>query len=112
MEDGMKSALELALERTDHVRKAIHEEGLALTDGQRTQLAELEREYSAKIAEKDVMLQTELRKLLMHAPPAEARPVIEQLREQFIDEKRKLLEEKEAKAARIRGANKVEGGTS
>jgi hypothetical protein len=58
------------------------------------------------------MLQTELRKLLMHAPPAEARPVIEQLREQFIDEKRKLLEEKEAKAARIRGANKVEGGTS
>jgi hypothetical protein len=112
MADGMKSALELALERTDHVRKAIREEGLILTDTQREQLAELEREYSAKIAEKDVMLQAELRKLLMHAPPAEAGPVIEQLREQFIDEKRKLMEEKEAKAARIRGANKVEGGTS
>ena len=31
MAEGMKSALELALERTDHVRKAIHEEGLTLT---------------------------------------------------------------------------------
>jgi Spy/CpxP family protein refolding chaperone len=112
MADGMKSALELALERTDHVRKAIREEGLTLTDSQREQLAELEREYSAKIAEKDVMLQTELRKLLMHAPPAEAGPVIEQLRELFIDEKRKLMEEKEAKATRIRGANKVEGSKS
>jgi hypothetical protein len=112
MADGMKSALELALERTDHVRKAIREEGLTLTDRQREQLAELEREYSAKIAEKDVMLQTELRKLLMHYPPAEAGPVLERLREQFIDEKRKLMEEKEVKAARIRETNKVEGGKS
>src|SRR5688572_23539101 len=59
MAEGMKSALELALERTEHVRKTIHEEGLSLTDGQREQLAELEREYGAKIAEKDVMLQAE-----------------------------------------------------
>jgi Spy/CpxP family protein refolding chaperone len=110
MADGMKSALELALERTDHVRKAIREEGLSLTEAQREQLADLEREYSAKIAEKDVMLQAELRKLLMHYPPAEAGPVIEQLREQFIDDKRKLMEEKAEKAARIRQADKAEGG--
>ena len=61
MAEGMKSALELALERTDHVRKAIREEGLALSDAQRERLADLEREYSAKIAEKDVMLQAEMR---------------------------------------------------
>jgi len=102
----MKSALELALERTDHVRKAIHEEGLTLTDGQRMELTELEREYSAKIAEKDVMLQAELRKLL-HFPLAEAVPVIEQLRERFIEEKRKLTVEKEEKAARIRQAQAI-----
>jgi pyrroline-5-carboxylate reductase len=112
MADSMKSALELALERTDHVRKAIHEEGLTLTDEQREQLAELEREYSAKIAEKDVMLQTEMRKLLMQYPPAEVGPVIEQLREKFVDEKRKMVEEKEEKAARIRQANKSTGGPS
>jgi hypothetical protein len=111
MADGMKSALELALERTDHVRKAIHEEGLTLTDGQRMQLADLEREYSAKIAEKDVMLQTEMRKLL-HFPPAEAVPVIEQLRERFIEEKRKLIVEKEEKAKRIREAPQAEEGKS
>jgi Spy/CpxP family protein refolding chaperone len=105
MAEGMKSALELALERTDHVRQAIREEGLALTDEQREQLAEIEREYSAKIAEKDVMLQTEMRKLVMQYPPAEVVPVIEQLRDKFIDEKRKLTEERDEKVARIRQVN-------
>jgi hypothetical protein len=109
MAEGMKSALELALERTDHVRKAIRDEGLSLTDEQRQQLAETEREYSAKIAEKDVMLQAEMRKLLMHYPPSEIGPVLEQLRERFIDEKRKLMEEKEVKTARIRQSGQAEG---
>jgi pyrroline-5-carboxylate reductase len=104
----MKSALELALERTDHVRKAIRDEGLTLSDAQREQLAELEREYSAKIAEKDVMLQTEVRTLLMHYPPAEAASVLEQLRDKFIDEKRKLTEERNEKASRIRQINQAE----
>jgi Spy/CpxP family protein refolding chaperone len=112
MAEGMKSALELALERTDHVRQAIREEGLALTDEQREQLAEIEREYNAKIAEKDVMLQTEMRKLLMHYPPAEAVPVIEQLRNKFIDEKRQLTEERNEKAARIRQVNPAEADKS
>jgi hypothetical protein len=112
MAEGMKSALELALERTDHVRQAIREEGLALTDEQREQLAEIEREYNAKIAEKDVMLQTEMRKLLMHYPPAEAVSVIEQLRNKFIDEKRQLTEERNQKAARIRQGNPAEADKS
>ncbi len=112
MAEGMKSALELALERTDHVRKAIHDEGLTLTDAQREQLAELEREYSAKIAEKDVMLQTEMRKLVLQYPPAEVGSVLAQLHDKFIDEKRKLMEEKEEKAARIRQANKAAGDKS
>jgi Spy/CpxP family protein refolding chaperone len=112
MAEGMKSALELALERTDHVRKAIRDEGLALTDAQREQLAEIEREYNAKIAEKDVMLQTEMRQLLMQYPPAEVVPVIEQLRDKFIDEKRKLTEERNEKAARIRQVNPAEADKS
>jgi dsDNA-specific endonuclease/ATPase MutS2 len=112
MAEGMKSAVELALERTDHVRKAIRDEGLALSDVQREQLAEIEREYNAKIAEKDVMLQTEMRKLLMHYPPAEAVPLIEQLRDKFIDEKRQLTEERNEKAARIRQVNPAEADKS
>jgi hypothetical protein len=112
MAEGMKSALEIALERTDHVRQAIREEGLALTDEQREQLAEIEREYNAKIAEKDVMLQTEMRKLLTQYPPAEVVPVIEQLRGKFIDEKRKLTEERNEKAARIRQVNPAEADKS
>jgi hypothetical protein len=110
MAEGMKSALELALERTEHVRRAIQEEGLALTDAQREQLAELEREYTAKIAEKDVMLQAELRRLYTRYPPAEAHGLAEELRRRFVEDKRKLLEEKQAKAARIRQASKAGEG--
>lgn len=106
MAEGMKSARELALERTDHVRKAIREEGLGLTDAQREQLTELDREYSAKIAEKDVMLQTEMRQVFMRYPPAEAHARAEELHERFLDEKRKLTEEKEEKAAHIRRAGR------
>lgn len=109
MADGMKSALELALERTEHVRKTIHEEGLMLTDSQRDRLAALEREYSAKIAEKDVMLQSEIRKVLMHYPPAEAGALLEQLRQKFVDEKRKLMEEKDTKVTQIRHPGNAEG---
>jgi hypothetical protein len=102
MAEGMKSARELALERTEHVRKAIQEEGLSLTEAQREQLAELEREYNAKIAEKDVMLQTEMRQVFMRYPPAEVQVRAEELRQKFLDEKRRLTEEKEAKVQLIR----------
>jgi hypothetical protein len=108
MAEGMKSALELALERTDHVRKTIQDEGLTLSEAQRDQLAELEREYGAKIAEKDVMQQTEMRKIYTQYPPAEAHALAGELAQRFVDDKRKLMEEKEAKAARIRQAGKAE----
>lgn len=106
MAEGMKSALELALERTDHVRKTMREEGLTLTDAQRDQLTEIDREYNAKIAEKDVMLQTEIRQVFMRYPPAEAYALAAELRQKFLDEKRKLTEEKDAKGAGIRQAGK------
>ena len=106
MAEGMKSALELALERTDHVRKSIQEEGLTLSEAQRAQLAELEREYSAKIAEKEVMLQTEMRQLFVRYPPVEAPVRAEELHQRFLDDKRKLAAEKEEKAAQIRQARK------
>jgi hypothetical protein len=112
MAEGMKSALELALERTDHVRKAIQDEGLTLSEAQRQQLAELEREYGAKIAEKDVMLQAELRKLYTHYPPAEAHALAGELTQRFVDDKRKLMEEKEEKAVRIRQSGKAQGAQS
>jgi hypothetical protein len=109
MAEGMKSALELALERTEHVRKTIQDEGLTLSEAQREQLAELEREYGAKIAEKDVMLQTEMRKIYTQYPPADAQALAAELTQRFVDDKRKLMEEKEAKAARLRQASKAAG---
>ena len=58
------------------------------------------------------MLQAEMRKLIMQYPPAEVGSVIQQLREQFIEDKRKLMVEKEEKAARIRQVIQVEGSQS
>jgi hypothetical protein len=49
---------------------------------------------------------------LMHYPPAEAVPEIEQLRDKFIDEKRQLTEERNEKAARIRQVNPAEADKS
>lgn len=112
MAEGMKSALELALERTEHVRKAIHDEGLTLSETQREQLAALEREYDAKIAEKDVMLQTEMRKLFSQYPPADAHALAGELRQRFFEDKRKLTEERDEKAARIRQSGTSGGGKS
>jgi hypothetical protein len=53
-----------------------------------------------------------MRKLLLSHPPAEVVPVIEQLRARFIDEKRKLTEERNEKAARIRQVNPAAGDKS
>jgi hypothetical protein len=53
-----------------------------------------------------------MRQLLMQYPPAEVVPVIEQLRDKFIDEKRKLTEERNEKVARIRQVNPTEADKS
>ncbi|PON14938.1 hypothetical protein C2W62_26440 [Candidatus Entotheonella serta] len=95
---AMKSALELAMEK---VGKIQSEEG-PLTDEQRQQIGDLRKQYEAKIAEKEIMMQSEIQKLIQNRPPQEAMLGIQQLQEQFQETKKALQQEADDKVAEIR----------
>jgi len=98
---GMKSALELAMEKIK-AQQAQAETAVSLTDAQRQEIAELRKQYDAKIAEKDIMLQAEIRQLMQRRPPQEVMVAAQELREKFQQTKKALQEELEAKLATVR----------
>jgi hypothetical protein len=86
----LKSAYELAMER---LRKADAEAGIEerrLTDEERTALADLRNFYDAKLAEREVLHQSALRKTLDH----EARAAIE---EEYQRDRERLTSERDSK---------------
>ena len=97
---GMKSALELAMEKLN-ARKS-EENTVALTDAQRQEISDLRKLYDAKIAEKEIMMQSDIRQLIQRRPPQEAMAVAQELREKFQQTKKALQEELEAKIAAVR----------
>ena len=64
---GMKSALELAMEKIN-AQQAQTEAAVSLTDAQRQEISDLRKQYDAKIAEKDIMLQADIRQLIQQCP--------------------------------------------
>jgi len=97
---GMKSALELAMEKLN-ARKS-EESTVALTDAQRQEISDLRKLYDAKIAEKEIMMQSDIRQLIQRRPPQEAMAAAQELREKFQQTKKALQEELEAKIAAVR----------
>lgn len=87
----MKSAYELAMERLKKSSPSVK-----LTAEQKQQLAELDSRYAAKIAEREIALNGEI------ARAAEDFQKEEALREQLINERRKLQAELEEKKEQIR----------
>ena len=63
----------------------------------------IRKEYKAKIADKDIMLQDQLRKIHDRTPPEEIQIVMDELQKKFSEEKKILEEEMEKKieSARI-----------
>ena len=90
----MKSAYELAMERLEKSSPVAK-----LTDEQRAALAEIDSTYKARIAEREVFLQSELQKALAAGNAHDA----EDLRLQLSREVRRLQEECEGKKAKARG---------
>ena len=90
----MKSAYELAMERLEKQAPSAK-----LTEEQRQALAEIDNVYKAKIAEREVFLQSQLQKarLAGDAAEVESRPASAQP-----GVKRRLHEECEAKKDKIR----------
>ena len=101
-EEKMKSAIELALERTESIGQKAREGQAPLTDEMKKEIENIEMEYKAKIAEKDVMLQSEVQKLYESLHPMEAEQKAAELQLLFTDEKKALQEEKVDKVDEIK----------
>ena len=96
----MKSALELAMQKVN-----AHQERspvASLTEDQRREIGELRKQYEAKIAEKEIMMQAEVRRLVRERPPQEAAAKVPELQAQFQESKKTLQAELEAKVAALR----------
>ncbi len=94
-DDRLKSAYELAMER---LRKKDAEEGVEhkpLTDEQRAAIAETRNFYEAKLAEREVLHQSALRR----AVEPEARAALD---EEYRRDRERLTSERDAKVERIR----------
>ena len=87
----MKTAYELALERLNKTAPAVK-----LSDRQKQELAELDKKYAAKIAEREIALNGEIAKAADDVEKEES------LREQLVTERKKLQAELEEKKERVR----------
>jgi hypothetical protein len=87
----MKSAYELAMERLSQAAPTV-----TLTAAQKTEIAELESQYAAKIAARDIALKNEIAKVADDVAQADG------LRAQLAHERKKLQAELEEKKAAVR----------
>lgn len=91
----MKSAYELAMERLQKSAPAI-----SLTDDQKKQLAEIDSTFKAKIAEREVFLQDQIRKAQRGGNLQE----MVSLQKQLSSEVARLHEDCESKKAKLRAS--------
>ena len=92
---GMKSAYELAMER---LAKSDPAGSVSLTADQKTRLAEIDRVYKGKLAEREIFL----KKQLDEAYAAEKFEDAEKIKQQISSERARLDEEREAEKDRVR----------
>ena len=93
---GLKSAWELSLERSEKLVPELKNKK-KITKRQKEKISEIRKEYKAKIADKDLMLQDKLRKLHDRTPPEKIQIVMEELKNKFMEEKKAFEEEMEKK---------------
>jgi hypothetical protein len=89
----MKSAYELAMERLQKASPSV-----TLSDDQKRQIAEIDSQFQAKIAEKEVFLKDQIHK----AQNVEKFEEVEALEKQLAMEIRRLREDCEAKKEKLR----------
>lgn len=89
----MKSAYELAMERLNKVSPTVK-----LSDKQKQELADLDAEYTAKIADREIFLKGAMQKAIEKGDMAE----LEELQKQVANQKKVYLAELEEKKERVR----------
>ncbi|MDA1000734.1 MAG: hypothetical protein O2807_09525 [bacterium] len=106
----MKSALEIAMERTKAIGDQAREELAKLSPAARKKIAEVKKVYEGKIAEREVLFQQEMMKLTGGAPveaiqaqlPDEAREALGQMRQKHKSVIDTLETEREGKIQAIK----------
>jgi ATP-dependent protease ClpP protease subunit len=91
----MKSAYELAMER---LAKSDPAGAIPLTPEQKSRLAEIDRVYQGKLAEREIFLKKQIEEALA----AQKFEDVEKIKQQLSHEKARLEEEKEAEKDRVR----------
>lgn len=91
----MKSAYELAMER---LAKSDPGSGRPLTPEQKARLAEIDRVYQGRIAEREIFLRQQLERALADQNADE----VEKMKRQIAGERARLEEEREAEKDRVR----------
>jgi hypothetical protein len=89
----MKSAYELAMERLQKASPSS-----SFTDEQKKELADIDSKYQAKIAEKELFLEDQIRKAQSEGQADD----IDSLQKQLVSDVQRLREECEAKKEKLR----------
>ena len=106
----MKSALEIALEKTKAIGDQAREELSKLSPEQREKIEETKKVYEGKIAEREVLFQQEMMKLTGGMPlemaiaqlPPEAHAPLDEARRKHNEEREKLEAERDQKIETIK----------
>ena len=91
----MKSAYELAMDR---LAKSDPDKGRPLTPEKKTRLAELDRVYNGKLAEREIFLKQQLNQALAERKADE----VGKIRQQMASERARIEEEREAEKEQVR----------
>ena len=98
---GLKSAWEISMEKSDKLVPEVKKQK-KLTARQKEHIAEIRKEFKAKIADKDVTLQHKLNHLAERTRPEDLAIESEKLKQEFSEEKEQLEKEMEAQVEAIR----------
>ncbi len=98
---GLKSAWELSLEKSDKLVPELKGKK-KLGEKKKGEISEIRKEYKARIADKDVTVQSKLKKLSDRVRPEEMAAVAEELMREFVEAKKALEDEMESKVEAVR----------
>lgn len=102
---GLKSALEISMEKSDKLVPEVKKQK-KLTARQKEHIAEIRKEFKAKIADKDVTHQHKLNYLAERTLPEDLAIESERLKQEFSEEKEQLEKEMETQVEAIRKPSK------
>lgn len=88
---GLKSAWEISLEKSKKIVPQETRKGL--TGDQKNAIAEIRKEFKAKIADKELTLQHQLNKLSERVPPERLAASAGELKKKFAEEKQAMEKE-------------------